>query len=133
MNVREKPFEEYKDKWGHKSAPIWDYEEKVDREKERWRKLAKETREKCNEGIRRKYREEIGFANAKAAEMRKKGGDEARKKIAARKVALTKLAEECGCKTVVQTTWDKQDKAMAYFKKLKATRDKMREERGRPF
>ena len=38
MHVRKNPNESYTDKWGHKSDPIWDYEEKVDKEKERWKK-----------------------------------------------------------------------------------------------
>ena len=112
----------------HRDA-IYDYEEKVDREKERWRELAKQTREKCNEGIRRKFAEEPGYANQKAAEMRAKGGDSAREEIAMRKADLQALAEECNCTTPVVMTWDKQDKVFAYLKKLKEARARIKAER----
>ena len=36
MNVKGNPFESHKTK-NYKRDAIWDYEEKVDKEKERWR------------------------------------------------------------------------------------------------
>lgn len=109
------------------------YAQRQAKESRRWRELEKRTREKRNESIRKLYSENRKFATSKAAEMRQKGGDEARKKIAERKNALTKLVKECDCEFNVKTTWENQDKATAYFKKLKETRDRMKKERGRPF
>lgn len=117
----------------NKTAKGRGYAQRQAKESKRWRELEKETREKRNKSIRKLYSENKKFATSKAADMREKGGDDARKEITARRTALKEIAESCDCQFPVTTTWENQDKAMAYFKKLKATRDKMRKERGRPF
>lgn len=136
MNIKGNPYEARETKSGKKGhrntyrrEAIWDYEEKVDKEKARWRKLAADNREKMTAGIRKRFENDPAYGKEKAADMLAKGGNEARKKIAEKKTELKTLAEECGCVTPITMTWEKQDKSIAYFKKLKEVRDRMKAER----
>lgn len=131
MHVRKNPNESYTDKWGHKSDPIWDYEEKVDREKERWKEMYRRDKKKFM-AARKKYVEDHPeYAMERVMEMHAKRPPDLLDNIAKKKTELKTLAEECDCTCPITMTWDKQDKFIKYFKKLKEARARIKAERER--
>lgn len=129
MNLKSNPYEKYDGGNNYKRDAIWDYEEKKDKEKQRWKKIYERDAEKLHAARRKFLADNPGYVNAKAAEMRKKGGDDARLEIVRRKKELGELVQECNCDFPLVLTWDKQEKAFAYFKKLKEARARIRAER----
>lgn len=136
MNVKGNPYEKRvtkSSKKGHttyyRREAIWDYEEKVDKERERWRKLYADHKEELL-AAQKKFRDDHPEQlDAHARDMLKKGGNEAREKIVQKRNELSSLVDECNCSFPVNLKWNEQEKAIAYFKKLKESRDRIRSER----
>lgn len=115
----------------HRRGPIENYDEKVAKEKARWKEIYKRTKDKLIAATLKRYAENPEMMKEKARDMREKGGNAARAETTRRRTELMNLARECNCYFPVTTTWENQDKAIAYFKKLKEVRDKMEAERER--
>lgn len=129
MNIRGNPLEAYDSHNNYKRDAIWDYEKKKDNEKQRWKKIYERDAEKLHAARRKFLANNPGYTSAKAAEMRKKGGDDARLEIARRKKELGDLVRECNCEFPLVLPWDQQEKAFVYFKKLKEARARIKAER----
>lgn len=125
MNIKHDPNQPV-DTGNYKRDVIWDYEDKVDAEKERWRKLAKRDRVKLREARAAYYalHPEVNVRNgknlAKHAPL---------KRIQQERNMTQALAEAAGCKINTSIPSEKLAKCRVYFEKLIENRDKIKRER----
>ena len=128
MNIKGNPLEPYEGN-NYKRDAIWDYEEKKDNEKKRWKELYNKNKAQFQQARREYVLNNPGYAMERVAEMHAKRPPDLLENIARRKKELADLVHECGCEFPINIPWDKQDKAIKYFKKLKEARDRIKAER----
>ena len=136
MNIASDPHKKYAKKSGkkghyytYKRDKIDDYEEKVNREKERWRKIYADHKEELL-ALQKKYRDEHPEEmRTRALDMIAKRDPNHLENIRKKTVELSTIAKECCYKINPKIKMEDKERAIEYFKKLKETRDKIRSER----
>ena len=113
----------------YRKEPIWDYEDKVDREKARWRYYAKRDRAKLTQGIREKAARDPEWYKKRAEIMRERRDPMHLENIRRTRVELREAAEAVGCTVRTKIPIPDSNKAIAFFKKVKERRDKIKAER----